>query len=63
MANWYFLIEVPGGIADAYIKFKGIDWIHPLRFSAFECTGYQVDWDEADYAIDCEVFLIESLGC
>ena len=42
MANRYFLIEVPGGIADAYMKFKGIDGIHLLRFNAFECAGYQV---------------------
>ena len=59
MANRYFLIEVPGGIADAYIKFKGNDGIHLLRFSAFECAGYQVGWDEADYPIDCEDYLIE----
>ena len=33
--------------------------IHLLRFTAFECTGYQVGWDEADYPTDCEDFLIE----
>ena len=54
MANRYFLIEVPDGIADAYIKIKGIDGIHLLRLSAFECDGYQLGWDEADYPIDCE---------
>ena len=59
MANRYFLVEVPGGIDDAYIKFKGIDGIHLLRFNAFECAGYQVDWDEADYPIDCEDYIIE----
>ena len=59
MANRYFFIEVPVGIADAYMKFKRIDRIHPLRFSAFECTGYQVGWDEADYPIDCKDYLIE----
>ena len=31
IANRYFLIEVPGGIADAYMKFKGIDRMHLLR--------------------------------
>ena len=40
MANRYFIIELPGGIADVYIRFKGIDGIHLLRFSAFECAGY-----------------------
>ena len=59
MTNRYFLIEVPGGIADAYMRFKGIDRIHLLRFSAFECAGYQVGWDEADYPIDCKDYLIE----
>ena len=59
MTNRYFLIEVPGGIPDAYMKFKGIDRIHLLRFSDFECAGYQVGWDKADYPIDCEDYLIE----
>ena len=54
MVNRYFLIEVPDGIADAYIKIKGIDGIHLLRLSAFGCAGYQVGWDEADFPIDCE---------
>ena len=58
MANRYFLIEVPSGIADTYMKVKGIDGIHLLRFSAFECAGYQVGW-VADYPIDCEDYLIE----
>ena len=64
MTNRYFLIEVPGDIADAYMKLKGIDGIHILRFSAFECAGYQVGWDETNYPIDCEDYLIEteSLG-
>ena len=59
MANRYFLIDVPDGIADAYMKFKEIDGIHLLRFSAFECAGYQVGWDEANSPIDCEDYLIE----
>ena len=58
MTNKYFLIEVPDGIANAYMKFKGIDGIHLLRFSAFECAGYQVGWDEANYPIDCGDHLI-----
>ena len=52
IANRYILIEVPTGIADAYINFKGIDGIYLLRFSTSECTSYQVGWDEADYPID-----------
>ena len=59
MANRYFLKEVPDGIADAYMKFKGIDGIHLLRFSAFECAGYQVGWNGTGYPIDCEDYLIE----
>ena len=59
MPSRYIFIEVPVGIADAYMKFKGIDGIHLLRFSAFECAGYQVGWDENDYPIDCEDYLIE----
>ena len=59
LANRYFLIEVPGGIVDVYMKFKGIDDIHLLRFSVFKCAEYQVGWDEADYPIDCEDFLIK----
>ena len=62
MANRYFLIEIPGGIADADMKFKGIDRIHLLRFSPFECAGYIVGWHEADYPIDCEDYLFESFG-
>ena len=41
------------------MKFKGIDGIHLLRFSAFESAGYQVGWDEADYPTDCEHYLTE----
>ena len=59
MANRYFLIEVPGGIADACMKFRGIDEIHLLRFSAFECPGYQVGWNEVVYHVDCGGDLIE----
>ena len=59
MANRYFLAEVPGGITDTYIKSKGIDGIPLLRFTAFEYAGYQVGWDEADYPIDCEDYLIK----
>ena len=59
MSNRYILIEVPAGIADAYMKFKENDVIHLLRFSAFEFVGYQVGWDEADYSIDCEDYIFE----
>ena len=53
MSNRYFLIGVPGGIADAYMEFKGIYGIHLLRVSAFEYAGYQVGWDKANYPTDC----------
>ena len=59
MANRYFLIEVPGGIANAYMKCKIIDRVHLLRFSAFECAKYQVGWNEANYPIGCEDYLTE----
>ena len=59
MTKRYFLIGLPGGIVHADMRFQGIDRIHLLRFSAFECAGYQVIWDEADYPIDCEDYLIE----
>ena len=41
------------------MKFKGIERIPLLRFSAFEYAGYQVDWDESDYPIDHEDYLTE----
>ena len=53
MDNRYFLIKVPVGIADAYMKFRGVDGIHLLRFSAFESSGYKVGWGDIDYPIDC----------
>ena len=59
MANRYFLIEVPVGIADAYTKFRDVHGIQLLIFSAFECSGYEVGWVDVDYPIDCEDYLIE----
>ena len=59
MANRYFLIEVPAGIADANMRFRGVDGIHLLRFSAFECSGYEVDWGDVDDSIDCEEHLFK----
>ena len=52
MVIGYFPIEVPGGTNDAYMKIKGIDGMHLLRFSTLECAGYQGGWDEANYPID-----------
>ena len=46
-------------LLNAYMKFIEIDGIHLLRFSAFDCAGFQVGWDEANYPIDCEDYLIE----
>ena len=59
MLNRYFIREVPSGIADVCMEFKGIDWIHLLRFSIFECAGFQVGLDKADYPIDCEDYHID----
>ena len=59
MAERYFLIKVPVNIADAYLTFRAVDGIHLLRFSAFECSGYEVGLDDVDDPIDCEDYLIE----
>ena len=59
VTNRYLLIEILGGIADTDMKFKGIDGINFLRFGALECAGCHVGWDEADYPIDSEDYLIK----
>ena len=59
MASRYFLIKVPVGISDAYMEFRGMDGIHLLKLSAFDCFGYEVGWGGVGYHIDCEDYLIE----
>ena len=58
MANRYFLIKVPVGIAADYMKFMDVNGIHLLRFSAFQCSGYEVGWDDVENSIGCEDYLI-----
>ena len=62
MVKRYFLIEVPFGTADTYMKFRGVDGIHIHSFSAFEGSGYKIVWGDVDYPIDCEDYLIGSFG-
>ena len=59
MAGRYFPIEVPVGIADANLKFRGVNGIHLHRFGAFSCSHYKVGWGDVDDPIDCEDYLIE----
>ena len=47
------------GIAEAYMWFLGVNGVHVLRFTSYECSGFHVDWEDLDYPIDSKELLIE----
>ena len=48
MKSRCFTIYAPLGIAEAYMWFQGVDGVHVLRFTSYECSGFYVGWEHLD---------------
>ena len=59
MKNRCFTNYAPPGIAEAYMQFHGVDGVHVLRVTSYECSVFYVGWEDLDYPVDREEFLIE----
>ena len=59
MKSRCFIIYAPLGIAEAYMWFQGVDGVHVIRFTSYECSGFYVGLEDFDYPVDREEFLIE----
>ena len=57
--NRCFTVYTPPGIAEAYMQLQGVDGVHVLRLTSCECSGFYVGWEDLDYPVDREEFLIE----
>ena len=52
-------VYAPLVIAEAYMQFQGVDGVHVLRFTSYKCSGFHVGWEDLDYHVHREEFLIE----
>ena len=59
MKNQCFTICAPPGIAEAYMWCQGVDAVHVLRLTSYECSGFHVGWEDLAYTVDWEEFMIE----
>ena len=59
MKSRCFTIHAPLAIAESCIRFQGVDGVHVLRFTSYGCSGFHVGWEDLDYPVDREEFLIE----
>ena len=59
MKSRCFTVYAPPDIAEAYMQFQGVDGVHVLRFTSYECSGFPVGQVDLDYPVDREEFLIE----
>ena len=59
MKNRCFTVYAPPDIAEAYMQFQGVDGVHVLRFTSYECSGFHVGWVNLNYPVDREEYLIE----
>ena len=41
------------------MQFQGVDTVHVLRFTSYECAAFHVGWEDLDYPVDRVEFLIE----
>ena len=51
-------ISLPQGITEVHIETKGIDGVHTLEFTDFECVGSFVPWKDYDYNVTSSEFLL-----
>ena len=42
---------------------QGVGGVHVLRFTSYECACFHVGWEDLDYPVDREEFLIEKEFC
>ena len=59
MKSRCFTVYAPLSKAEAYMWFQGVDGVHVLRFNSYEYSGFHVGWEDLDYTVDREEFLIE----
>ena len=50
---------MPLWVAEAYMWFQGIDGVHVIRFTSYECSGFHVGWENLNYPVEREEFPIE----
>ena len=54
MKSRCFTVYAPLDIAEAYMQFQGVNGIHVLRFTSYECSSLHVGWEDLDYLVDRE---------
>ena len=54
-----FCFQMPSGITEARITFKGTDGIFEFDFTTFECSGSHIEWGDADLDFHSSEYLPE----
>ena len=54
-----FTVYAPPDIAEPFVQVQGVDGVHVFRFTFYEYSGFHVGWEDLDYPLDREEFLIE----
>ena len=41
--------KLPVGVTEIWLAFEGIDGVHKMEFSSFDCAGSFISWKDYDY--------------
>ena len=51
-------VDLPTGITRIKLTLEGIDGVHSMSFSTFECAGSFITWEDYDYPCASREFMI-----
>ena len=54
-----FSVQLPSGITEAHMTFKGKGGIFEFDFTTFECFGPHIKWGDADFNFHSSEYLLE----